>query len=241
MRAAMKALSLENAIQLETDVMIYADLRPLTRTMAGLYDGVALPFMDNHRVIPSVVFLRSAKAAEAVCEYIVDTVHARPGPGLSEMEVLRRAHSDLGRAVVDSLPILPKGHSESLLTRRGEPAEYPETYSRNADTIGYIFDAAAIGQYLAGPDRRHSKRIGLFTRASIHPDPQPGFLNESSYIDASRFDVSWTVDQRARIIPKLSQNQQEGVPLANIHVHSKHLRMFASDRTEIGFNDRRAF
>jgi hypothetical protein len=229
---AMSELGLQNALHLETDVMLYRDVEQLCASLSTYYRGLAAPFMDNRRVIPGIVFLPSAAAVEIICLYFVANIRSRPGPELSEMLVLRRAYDNLGPDLIDALPILPHGHRETLVTRQGIAATDPEIFRRNAKELGCVFDAAAFGQYLGGTDQR--TRRGCFFLLERRPRPElgPGFLNESSYVDPSRYAVRWTADGQGRLQPFIVQDER-AVPIANLHIHSKNLSKFASDRVAV--------
>jgi hypothetical protein len=227
LRAAMKAMDLENALHLETDVMLYRDAAELSSVLSRLYQGLAMPFMDNSRVIPSIVFMRGINALSAVCDFLAATTQGRPGPGSSEMLLLRRAHAALGHRVLDALPILPENYGKPLLTRQGESALDAQLYSRHAREIGALFDAAAIGQYLGGTDQRRRGRQWLFFKRPIPPGYGPGFLNESSFVDPAATKVTWSSDSSGRAVPTIHIDGQ-ALPLANLHVHSKNLDRFSS-------------
>lgn len=74
-------------------------------------------------------------------------------------------------------------------------------YFKYADTFGMLFDGAAIGQYIGGVDPRNA--VGD-TR---------GFINETAVIKCNKMSIAWNEGN-----PVLN-----GLPLVNLHIHSKDL------------------
>ena len=78
----------------------------------------------------------------------------------------------------------------------------------------FIFDAAAIGQYLGGIDPVHA---GGAT---------PGFINETCTVDYSKYTFHW-VKNNELFIPNIEVG---GInyPVLGLHIHSKNLKNFNS-------------
>jgi hypothetical protein len=85
---------------------------------------------------------------------------------------------------------------------------------KNFNSFNYIFDAAAIGQYLGGVDPRNQQGD---TR---------GFINETCEIDYSKYTFYW-VKKEELYIPHIEINNQL-IPIVNLHIHSKNLKNFNS-------------
>jgi hypothetical protein len=79
----------------------------------------------------------------------------------------------------------------------------------------FIFDAAAIGQYLGGIDPIHA---GGAT---------PGFINETCTVDYSKYTFHW-VKNGSHWIPNINIG---GIyyPVLGLHIHSKNLKNFKAD------------
>jgi hypothetical protein len=78
-----------------------------------------------------------------------------------------------------------------------------------------IFDAASIGQYLGGMD-------------TIHPGGGiPGYINPLLKVDCSKYIFYWKKENNLYIPTIKIKNQL--IPIAGLHVHSKHLSNFQSD------------
>ena len=84
--------------------------------------------------------------------------------------------------------------------------------SANFDKFNYIFDAAAIGQYLGGVDPKNT--AGDTT----------GFVNETCIIKYDKYKFEWKIidDMKKPFI--IIDN--ESYPIFNLHIHSKNLDKF---------------
>jgi len=80
---------------------------------------------------------------------------------------------------------------------------------------GYIFDAAAIGQYVGGVDPRNC------------PGDTRGFVNETCVIKyADEGVVIWKTDGDDVKRPFLQRNNRQIIPIFNLHIHSKALMLY---------------
>lgn len=73
-----------------------------------------------------------------------------------------------------------------------------------AETFKCVFDAAAVGQYIGGID----------TRNTTEPTKSIGFINEACVIKCDKAIVEW----------KNKMPYLNGLPLVNLHIHSKDLK-----------------
>ncbi len=82
---------------------------------------------------------------------------------------------------------------------------------------GYIFDAAAIGQYVGGVDPRNT------------PGDTRGFVNETCVIKyADEGEIMWTTEDASgfrKPFLKIKGNNTK-VPIFNLHIHSKNLHLY---------------
>jgi hypothetical protein len=75
-------------------------------------------------------------------------------------------------------------------------------YYKHASEFGFLFDAACVGQYIGGVDPRNDSRNTI------------GFINETSVIKCDKMKIDF-IDKK----PVLN-----GMPLVNLHIHSKELK-----------------
>jgi len=76
------------------------------------------------------------------------------------------------------------------------------------DNFNYIFDGAAIGQYLGGVDPANISSNTI------------GFVNETCIIKFNKYSFVWK-DKKPFIIIRGKE-----YPIFNLHIHSKNLKMF---------------
>jgi hypothetical protein len=77
----------------------------------------------------------------------------------------------------------------------------------------YIFDAAAMGQYLGGVDPRNK------------PGDTRGFINETCIIKYNNYEFIWRTNENGFKQPFLVVDN-ETIPIFNLHIHSKQLISF---------------
>jgi hypothetical protein len=80
--------------------------------------------------------------------------------------------------------------------------------SENHLKFGYIFDAAAMGQYLGGIDPRN------------HPGDTRGFVNETCVIKYNTYKFTWENQKPHIIINDIK------FLIFNLHIHHKNLHDF---------------
>jgi hypothetical protein len=187
LHAYLKRTNTLRCVHIENDVMVYANannVRWHPDRMSVVYDAPT-------RVIPSVVWVPTP-----------DTL----GAALRDYDGSKNDMENLARADLERLPIFPDNwtlgsppfvHAVQVMT-----ATYPE--------YDYIFDGAAIGQYLGGVDPRNQSGD---TR---------GFVNETCLLNYSHYPVSWTSG-----CPMMNVGGRT-YRIFNLHVHSKRLEDFAS-------------
>lgn len=87
-------------------------------------------------------------------------------------------------------------------------------YSKHVDAFGALFDGAAVGQYIGGVDPRNDAGD---TR---------GFINETTVFRCDRVRIEWNTGADGLRRPYLN-----GMPLVNLHIHSKDLDRWKSKCT----------
>ena len=82
----------------------------------------------------------------------------------------------------------------------------------NFDKLNYIFDAAAIGQYIGGVDPRNI------------PGDTRGFINETCIIKYNNYKFVWNIIDCIKKPFIIINNLQ--YPIFNLHIHSKELNKY---------------
>jgi hypothetical protein len=214
---ALRALGLGSVVHLESDVMLYADLAALGPKLSRVYAGLGVTFDNDVRGVPGFVFIPNVEALARFTTFVArlfEKLGADAWRDVNDMTLLGRFRT-LGRSAVDHLPIVAPGYGAPLRSASGLVARDPGCYSRHADALGYVFDAAALGQYLGGVDPRNGPSGG-------------GFVNESCLFDPRLVRPELRMDGAGRRVPCIWVGDTEH-RVANLHVHSKDLQRVASE------------
>lgn len=198
-----------NVCQLETDNMLYRDLREIIPTFCGRYDGIASTFNNDWRCIPGIMFIRHAGAMEVLADCFAD--HA--GVKIDDMKIIARCARQNGPAVIDHLPIIMPQYLEdhSPSAELGPLVSDVGVYSKNIDAFASVFDGSALGQFLDGTNWGQP----------------PGFITRECVINPSRLKIMWKLDGAGRRIPFVAYDRHEFV-VNNLHIQSKRLDRFLS-------------
>lgn len=218
LESAIERLSLEQIVHVENDVMLYCSFDELIGPLAHLYEGVAATFDNDVRCVPGIVYFPSQRSARLLTEFFVkwlSRVAKSPKAHLASDMAVLGAFRALGPRAVDYLPIIPPDYPAPLRSAAGHSVRDPACYSRNFETLGMLFDAAALGQFLGGVDPR--SRSG----------PTAGFVNESCIFDPRVLQPRLMRDSRGRRVPIVET--MSGIHrVANLHIHSKDTARFSS-------------
>lgn len=187
LHAYLKKTNTLRCVHIENDVMVYANANTVRwhpERMSVVYDAPT-------RVVPSVVWVPTP-----------DTL----GDALRDYDGSKNDMENLARADLERLPIFPDNWT------LGVPPSVPEVQAMicTYPEYDYVFDGAAIGQYLGGIDPRNQ------------PGDTRGFVNETCMIKYNHYPVTWTNG-----CPMLNVAGR-AYPIFNLHIHSKKLEDFAS-------------
>jgi hypothetical protein len=201
----MQQYNLCDVFHLESDVMLYADLKDLLPVFKKRYQGmIGAIFEHDRRCVPSFLYVSNLDPIAELIRFYPKTVHVLQ----SDMETLADFKNAYCKVFIDHLPIVvPEYANDHLLEIEGVPSKEPECYSNLIDEFGVIFDGAAWGIYLAGWDPRWHPDIG-------------GTVSEYCVFKASFFNLDWKVDHKGRRIPLVSYKGKQ-IPIVNLHITNK--------------------
>jgi hypothetical protein len=177
----MKQYEVQDIIHLENDVLTYYNTDVLVPYLKKI---VYMPFDSQDRNIASIVYIPSAEALKPLLDQYDYTKN--------DMHNFSRPRA---RNLVENLPIFIR-----------VPGMTPIQESVCNASIPYVFDAAAMGQYLGGVDPRN---IGGDTR---------GFVNETCVIHYANY---LHFDKKPFLLIEGTK-----YPVFNLHIHSKNLEAF---------------
>jgi hypothetical protein len=207
----MQAMNLTNVIALEYDVLVYTHISTLIEKLKQ--GKQVLHFVcDNHiRGHPGCMYIPTAKTMGDFCKYIVDTLTIK----MCDMDLLSN-YAKTYKERVSYLPVITNKRNHTKQPRvsaLGHTESNPFYLSENAERLGMLFDSAVVGQYVGGIDPRNTQGHKI-----------QHYINESSLYSMNEMPFQWI-----RVGNKW-QPQLDNTPLATIHVHSKALKQFLSDR-----------
>jgi hypothetical protein len=208
----MRAFDIPSCFHCENDILLYTPLSELMPLTQRLYPGLAITLDNDARCIPGFLYIGSRAAASNLVAFLA----ARRTREENDMVALAALYQESTPAQVDSLPIVPPGFAGDWTTPSGLRSRRPSTFLNHAEEYGSVFDAAALGQYLAGIDPRNSRK-----------ESTVGFINESCVFDPSGFEYQWREVPGVGRVPYLGY-RGEWYRINNLHVHSKALRPLRS-------------
>ena len=201
---AMQSLGIPKAIHLENDVLLLTS-PALERRLRDSPAYVYLPFASRARGIASLVYVGGIEALTDVLQHLLRLIKATRLP--SEMEYLAAAAA--AGAPIRPLPTMPSDVlllSEPNATHEGlVPAE---TFWSGYPQFGAIFDATALGHYLAGPDPANDRYLSRNL-----------FISEDTNVDTP--SLRWNIITVGNQLRLQVTHQGTRLDVANLHMHSK--------------------
>lgn len=194
----MAQTGIKNVIHIENDVLIYYNCDKELSVPLFNKSDLYIPFDSYERNIASIVYIPSA--------IILAQILVHYNYGKNDMYNFSEIRQQTDR--IQQFPIFVE---ERAL---GERAFVSRGWSQFG---GYIFDAAAIGQYVGGVDPRNC------------PGDTRGFVNETCVIKyADEGTIIWKTDGNDDDVkrPFLHRKNQQIVPIFNLHIHSKALMLY---------------
>jgi hypothetical protein len=193
--AFMQKYNIDDVIHLENDVLIYYNCD----TLKNYFDKnhIYLPFDTFSRNIASIMYIPNVDIFKNILDNYDFTKN--------DMENFYYIKKKIG--FIKTLPIFIKNKHLS---------NEQNFVSENSDIFPFIFDAAAIGQYLGGVD---PKNINGNTK---------GFINETCVIKYNNYKI-WLDHETNKPFILI---EDKVIPIFNLHIHSKNLQPFLLSREE---------
>lgn len=205
----------QSIYMIETDNMVYVPLDIVARTESLFPQEMAAPFDNLEQGYPSFVFFRSSRAVSAFTNYMLNCLQSEYKSDMKILGQYRQEHPD----AVFAYPLLPSVCNTPLRERSslvGHKASAEDSAFLSNKEFPIVFDAIAYGQAVGGIDPRNTGGL-----KSI------GYLNESALYTIMETDFRWT-RLNGFWFPLVNS-----IPLVNLHIHSKALSEFLSDRDTI--------
>jgi len=215
----MAKYAVQNVIHIENDVLLYYNCdetltEPLTNSRQ-----IHIPFDSYTRNIASIVYIPDASTLGQVLAHydygkndMYNFSEIRGKTDLIDQFPIFIEDTTLGSAADKASTLESASALESAyVTDALERAFVSHGWSRFG---GYIFDAAAIGQFIGGVDPRNC------------PDDTRGFINETCVIKYNDEGTILWKNCDGFLKPFLQTREAREIPIFNLHIHSKALNLY---------------
>ena len=187
----MQKYNLTDCIHIENDVLLYYNVDLLMDKLDKNY--LYLPFDTYKRNIASIIYIPNSQTFKTILD--------KYDFAKNDMDNFEKIKLSTG--LIQNFPIFPSNFANT-----GE-----ESYvSENFNLFNFIFDAAAMGQFLGGIEPRNA------------PGDSTGFINETCVIKYNKYEFIWEHHDNVKK-PFLVINDTK-IPIFNLHIHSKTLKRF---------------
>jgi hypothetical protein len=194
----MNRYSLKDIMFLELDNLLYND----PREWLELFSKKDMAYMFDHynRASSGIAYIKHVDILQKFLHHCTAFIE-NANDFMTEMTTLYQ----FWEANKDAVQLLPIHWKTDILP--------PQTYTHVEDYKS-VFDALAIGVFLAGVDPHHT-----------HGKLTVGYKSSWSLIDYTQYNFKWDKDDKERKIPYiLNTITNEWTRINNLHVHSKDLK-----------------
>ena len=205
--------SLQHIFSMEYDILVYTDLLELQAKLKSGPQTLRMVRDNDLRGHPGFLYIPSSKHLQHLNIFIV-SIMQKP---LDDMQTLAE-YADSYSDRMNYLPVITEARNATISNRislKGHTSRNAFYLSQNSEDLKVLFDSAVVGQWVGGVDSR-------ITDGDIYAN----FENESALYRIEEMKFEWKKSN----INFLWQPILDGRPLVTIHVHSKILKWFLSDR-----------
>lgn len=187
----MKKYNINNVLHIENDVLIYYNSDELEKYIDKKY--MYIPFDSYYRNIASIVFFSDINIFKQILDYY--------DFNKNDMENFALINKKTG--LIKHFPIFKQEYANN---------DEELFISSNSNIFPFIFDAAAIGQYLGGVDPRN-----------INGNTE-GFVNETCVIKYNKYNFLFKIIDGIKKPYIIIDNKE--IPIFNLHIHCKNLQKY---------------
>ena len=195
----MKKYNINNIIHLENDVLIYYNTDLLIDKIDN--NCIYLPFDSFDRNIASIMYIPNHN----ILKEVLDNYDISKNDMYNFSSIMKKTN------LINNFPIFI-----SNISNNNEEYNF---VTKNYEKIGFIFDAAAIGQYLGGIDKNNDS------------NDTTGFINETCVIKYNNY--KFILRYHENIIKPFILFEEKYIPIFNLHIHSKNLNKFIYENKNI--------
>jgi hypothetical protein len=220
----MRQRGIGDMIAMEYDVLCYAAVDLLQERLRAYTQRLSFVMDNATRGHPGFMFVPSPDSLLSFLEFVV-AKQIGSGRTESDMTLLAR-YVDECPDEVAFLPVITPDRNASRRPRQSLDEQHtesdPQFLSAGFLELGCLFDSAVVGQFVGGIDPRNTGGQKIV-----------GYLNEGALYCIQEMPLGFARQAGTGLwFPVL-----DGKPLATIHMHSKALSCFLSDRPEFPVAD----
>ena len=186
----MKLKNLKNVFHIENDVLLYYNCNTI---IDKLDNYMYIPFDSFNRNIASLIYIPNHELFKKIIDLYDFSIN-----DMLNFPIIQKK-----TGLIENFPIIIEDNNES--------AEY-KFVSKNFNKFNFIFDAAAIGQYLGGIDPKNDN------------GPTIGYVSPDCIIKYNKYNFEWKIINNMKK-PFIIINNKT-YPIFNLHIHSKTLDKF---------------
>ena len=211
---------LDHVISMEYDVMLYIDLNTILEKFKISHQSLRIVRDNDDKGHPAFMYIPNLQTIYHFLMFILSIIQSP----LEDMQALA-AYANTYTDKVHYLPVISNSKNYSIQNRKsqcGHTSKNTYYLSEDSDYFAVLFDSLVVGQWVGGIDSRNmgGKKISQYE-------------NESALYSIKEMNFEW----KKSPLNFLWQPFLDGIPLATIHVHSKSLVSFSSDRPDYPKDD----
>lgn len=212
---------LEDCISMEYDIMVYGSLDTLHQKLHTAPYRTLRMVMDNDtRGHPGFLYCPTADAIGEFNQFLLQLLN-QPFEDMQSLAI----YADMNKSKVHYFPVITERRNRSIQNRKskdGHHAEDPFFLSEDSEHFGCLFDSLVVGQWLGGIDSRNTGGVKV-----------TNYENEGALYSIKEMPLKWKKNPENFLWQPFLDDR----PLMTIHVHSKALKCFLSDRGDYPKDD----
>jgi len=211
----MNKFNLTSTISMEYDVLVYTDLLQLISKLKAGPQTLRMVRDNDLRGHPAFMYIPTSEHIQHFNVFIVSIIE-KP---LEDMQALA-AYADNYSDRINYLPLITETRNKSIANRRSTQGHISQnTYylSQSSEDLMVLFDSLVVGQWVGGIDSRNTGGHKITK-----------YENESALYNINEMKFQWKKNPETF----LWQPFLDGRLLVTIHMHSKALKSFLSDRPD---------
>ena len=205
--------NLSHAVAMEYDILVYGNLTELCKTFQASHQTLRMVMDNPTRGHPGFLYIPTPAVMGEFCAFLA---------GIAEMPYEDMQALSLYSQLfeVHYLPVITEARNRTIAERRsaaGHTAIDPSFLSEDSELFGCLFDSLVAGQFLGGIDARNTGGHKC-----------EGYENEGALYTFREMPFTWRRGEGGKWQPILDNRL-----LFTIHMHSKALTNFLSDRADM--------